>query len=708
VSGAERDAVSGMFGSLALPDLHQLLKLAHAAGGARFEALLDGLRVLLRDLPLGMKRLPALLCEDALGHIHRSMASVAEVQSHHPLGPGCTSRQVHTLTVQGAASLRIELDARCMLPTSPPASLTISRTRTADGALAKFQGKAADGGAASQPWLPIVVAGDTVFVLYEPQRDNSAGARACWGYRLRAVAETWRAPSEDETLKSHLPLGWPMLHLLLEAAPAALTCLPVFEMLLATLRHPSVECKEKAAALLLRLLQLSRQELEASGVDERDTWNLALLLPLHRAVGWYARHREGGNLLARHAQLYAELVATVPGHGGLSDVTLPPTAVEEARRRVAGGRALPAALHEQYRDLTLLSSACVAILDEYRTAFEWCRQTDAKGLVPSAALSQCFGTLPPPALCSAARTVVKRWLKEAGESEIVGARGDEFPHWMPNLDAEIISLAEAFHRRLRHAKTAELTKPDFMRELNRIREPSERAGLAPYESLALRCISVLQMSPARVLQRWLVLQRYNKEVIRALPYCFTGLTKWPHTLGARVCALRALILADTKRKVWEDALPEGPSDEGVVKDGHVITLNRFEAEAAREDANSSKHKTLWIQAYSQLCDFDVKKLRRRDRAFKVKFLGEASDDYGGPFREAITNMCAELQHHPPRVKAPLFILTPNGQTGQGNNRSAYTVHPQTSGKLGYFAFFWEAARLLAAAARAESGSRALR
>ena len=94
VSGSDRDAVSGMFGSLALPDLHLLLKLAHAAGGARFEALLDGLRVLLRDLPLGMKRLPALLCEDALGHIHRSMASVAEVQSHHPLGPGCTSRQV--------------------------------------------------------------------------------------------------------------------------------------------------------------------------------------------------------------------------------------------------------------------------------------------------------------------------------------------------------------------------------------------------------------------------------------------------------------------------------------------------------------------------------------------------------------------------------------------------------------------------------------
>ena len=52
------------------------------------------------------------------------------------------------------------------------------------------------------------------------------------------------------------------------------------------------------------------------------------------------------------------------------------------------------------------------------------------------------------------------------------ARGDEFPHWLPHLDAEIISLAEAFHRRLRNAKTVVLTKPDFQRELMRIREPS--------------------------------------------------------------------------------------------------------------------------------------------------------------------------------------------------------------------------------------------
>ena len=44
-----------MFGSLALRELHQLLKLAHAAGGARFEALFDGLRTLLGALPPGME-----------------------------------------------------------------------------------------------------------------------------------------------------------------------------------------------------------------------------------------------------------------------------------------------------------------------------------------------------------------------------------------------------------------------------------------------------------------------------------------------------------------------------------------------------------------------------------------------------------------------------------------------------------------------------
>ena len=69
---------------------------------------------------------------------------------------------------------------------------------------------------------------------------------------------------------------------------------------------------------------------------------------------------------------------------------------------------------------------------------------------------------------------------------------------------------------------------------------------------------------------------------------------------------------------------------------------------------------------------------------QVKFVGEASDDYGGPYREAFTNMCAELQCG----SSSLFVLTPNGQEGQGDNRSAYTLRPSACGprELSQFAF----------------------
>ena len=64
-------------------------------------------------------------------------------------------------------------------------------------------------------------------------------------------------------------------------------------------------------ALLLRLLQLGPPALPLE-VDGRTGWDLAALLPLHRAVSWHASNRDAAGLLPRHAQLYAELVAALP------------------------------------------------------------------------------------------------------------------------------------------------------------------------------------------------------------------------------------------------------------------------------------------------------------------------------------------------------------------------------------------------------------
>lgn len=412
---------------------------------------------------------------------------------------------------------------------------------------------------------------------------------------------------------------------------------------------------------------------------------LAKLLPLHRAVAWHREHPEASRLLPLHAQLYAELVASVPGLGGLSEECLPPNALTEARRRVQGGAALPLALHKEYRELAQLSSACVALLSEYRSSDE------PRVSVP---LRTAYRALPPHSVCERARQVLKRWLRDADEREVITGEP-----WSPSLDAELVEAATVFTKRLGKRSLTALTKSELTQELAML-----KSGAAAYDSLLVKCVQVVRMPVARATQRWLVLCRFNLEVERLLPLAYTGCgTSEPHTLGSRLCALRSLIFMEVKRRVWDAALPEGPADEGVVKAGHVISLNRFEAEAARSDGpgggggssggggpSAAPHhpancKTLFEQSFSQLHSLPSTVLRRRDRAFKVKFIGEGSDDYGGPFREAITNMCAELQRH----GSPLFVLTPNGVQGSGDNRSAYTIRPSTSSspaRLAQFAF----------------------
>ena len=654
--------------------LHLLLKLAHAAGGTHFDAIFDGLRTLLGSLPSGMAALPELLCNDALRHIRRITRATAEHASRHPLGTQARSRCVARLCVEGAAAIRVEVDARSVLPhasenKSGGAVLLVSPTPRAEDAVRTYRGSAAHGG-----WMPVVLPSDTAFLIYTPGARHLTDADR-WGWRVRAIAESWRPYTEEETLRMPLPLGWPMLWLLLKATPASLTLPAVFDTLVDTLRHPSNGCKEEAAAMLLRLLHLSSSELR--GTDMRASWRLSSLLPLHRAVTWHAARPEPSKLLPRHAQLYAEIIAAVPGSGSLTEVCLPASVVEDARRRVVGGSALPSAVRSNYQQLATVGSALVGILDEYRAAFD-----ASNAPSPSAELCAAFDALPAPPLCAAARVVLKRWLREEGETEVIPPGADA--RWSPALDAELLVAMEAFKSRLRRKSVCAITPAEMVHELSQL-----KANFVPaYEDVAVRCIGLMRIAIARTRQRWLLLRRLNTEIEQIIAYAHTGWCAQPHTLGSRLCALRGLILMEVKRRLWDAALPSGPSDEGVVKSGHVVSVNRFEAEAARADAEAgltdTKHKTLFRQLFTQLHTLDPKLLRRRDRAFKVRFTGEAADDYGGPFREAITNLCGELQC----AASELFILTPNGQQGSGNNRSAFTIRPSVARHhLAEFAFF---------------------
>ena len=65
------------------------------------------------------------------------------------------------------------------------------------------------------------------------------------------------------------------------------------------------------------------------------------------------------------------------------------------------------------------------------------------------------------------------------------------------------------------------------------------------------------------------------------------------------------------------------------------------------------------------------RLRRDERAWKVVFVGEFSDDYGGPYRTCLDSICAELQS----PLLPLFLPCPNRRARIGFNQDKYVPDP---------------------------------
>ena len=67
-----------------------------------------------------------------------------------------------------------------------------------------------------------------------------------------------------------------------------------------------------------------------------------------------------------------------------------------------------------------------------------------------------------------------------------------------------------------------------------------------------KCPSMMSPDIAKLVrQRWELLRRFSEAAVTSLPFAHTGWTAQPHTLGARLCVLRSLILWDHKLKLWE-------------------------------------------------------------------------------------------------------------------------------------------------------------
>jgi E3 ubiquitin-protein ligase HERC2 len=72
-----------------------------------------------------------------------------------------------------------------------------------------------------------------------------------------------------------------------------------------------------------------------------------------------------------------------------------------------------------------------------------------------------------------------------------------------------------------------------------------------------------------------------------------------------------------------------------------------------------------------------------ERAFIINFKGENARDGGGPYREAMTDICSELQ------SASLSILAPiaNNKSNHGENRECWMINSGSESDPELFKFF---------------------
>ena len=137
---------------------------------------------------------------------------------------------------------------------------------------------------------------------------------------------------------------------------------------------------------------------------------------------------------------------------------------------------------------------------------------------------------------------------------------------------------------------------------------------------------------------------------RHLPLVHTGLPrKGDSTLGGRICALRGVVLMEIKLSALEQSIASTTSD----TDATIVMLNRFKATKlrARAEAERSGAGTLFSQLHTQVARVKPRALCRPDKAFRVNLVGEAADDHGGPYREALAEISREVQSS----ALPLFI-----------------------------------------------------
>jgi hypothetical protein len=145
------------------------------------------------------------------------------------------------------------------------------------------------------------------------------------------------------------------------------------------------------------------------------------------------------------------------------------------------------------------------------------------------------------------------------------------------------------------------------------------------------------------------------------------LPKSPPSLASLLSSLRSIVFKSVKIDVWSHIISKTVHEVQPIS----LKLNRHKASEETTSKIQAEKNSMFCQAFRQLRAVHPKVLSRKNGAWKVTFVGESADDYGGPFRDSLTQLCAELQSS----QIPLFIPVPNQVNAVGENRDKFIANP---------------------------------
>lgn len=160
----------------------------------------------------------------------------------------------------------------------------------------------------------------------------------------------------------------------------------------------------------------------------------------------------------------------------------------------------------------------------------------------------------------------------------------------------------------------------------------------------------------------------------------------PDGSGRRLRNMRRILFSQTKRSFWESILESTTTITPMQQDEYedpreikTISINRIKATSNKlaeiSNINDRFRQSVFGQLFSHIRLWNDSSFRRsyiakghggQRRSFKVKFLGEGVNDYGGPYRAVFEQIIDELQcdHHVlPSGKTLFPLLVPSNNRG---------------------------------------------